>query len=144
MTDDNELGGQGETVELTSKGETGEDGQIRSYHIKSNYFRVVHADGAWGGITPHLFLQMVIFNERRPIPQEIVQPITPSGDLGQPIPELTKSKDGIVREMEVEILMNKRVAKQLRKWLDNQIEQLEGLEEELRRGIQEKTEGEAK
>lgn len=44
--------------------------QIRFNYIKSAQFRVIHADGAIGGVTPNGFIHMALFNERAAIPRE--------------------------------------------------------------------------
>ena len=42
---------------------------IRYHYIKSNSFRIVHADGVYGGSTPKGYLHLDFFSERFPIPQ---------------------------------------------------------------------------
>ena len=93
------------------------------HFIKSNHFRVIHGDGAWGGITPSGSLAMVFYSERMPIPQRIDHEITPVGTLGAPTN--VESKRGVVREMEVEVVVNLEAAKGISNWLNAQIESLE-------------------
>ena len=51
--------------------------------IKSRYFRSIHVDGAFGGISPTgNYLRMGIFNEGQPIPQKITQSIIHRNQLG--------------------------------------------------------------
>jgi hypothetical protein len=63
--------------------------EIAFEYIKSNLFRVIHADGAIGGVTPSGNLHLAFFSERPAIPRMIVHKRDPSGTLGPPIPEKT-------------------------------------------------------
>jgi len=111
-----------------------EDRQLNAHFIKSNLFRVVHADGAWGGITPQFNIQVALFSERHPIPTEVSYKLEPSGPS-----ELSRTaRDGIVREIEADVIMSLDVARALRIWLDNKIREAEELRAELERrtGIQ--------
>ena len=93
------------------------------HFIKSNHFRVIHGDGAWGGITPGGNLAIVFYSERMPIPQSIEHEITQDGTLGQRTN--LESKQGVVREMEVEVVVNLEAAKGILNWLRGQIDSLE-------------------
>jgi hypothetical protein len=94
--------------------------EVTFHYIKSNYFRVIHADGAMGGLTPRGELFFSIFNERSPLPDVTVQAVE-KGQLGKEIIEQRKVSDGIVRELEVGILMDSNVAKSLVSWLNERI-----------------------
>src|SRR3990172_8149969 len=54
-------------------------------YIKSNLFRVIHADGVIGGITPRGLIHMSIWSERPTIPQHIVHEMSPSDGIGPEI-----------------------------------------------------------
>jgi hypothetical protein len=101
------------------------DAKIEFHYIKSNYFRVVHADGVWGGATSNLNIHMSFFSERGPIPQRIVHAIEPRGVLGGEIAEERISRKGVVREVEVDVVLNLEMAVSLRKWLDDKIKNLQ-------------------
>lgn len=98
---------------------------LKFNYIKSNLFRVIHADGVWGGATPQGRIHVSLFNERTPIPQQTVHEITPEGKLGPEIVGERITKDGIVREVEVEAIMDLDVAKSLAKWLNEKIQIME-------------------
>lgn len=101
----------------------GEQEHLSLHFIRSNYFRVVHADGAWGGITPHGDIQMGFYSERGPIPRKIVYKIDEQGRLGE---ELEREiRDGPVRELEVGVVVSLSTARSLRTWLDDKIRVLE-------------------
>src|SRR4051812_27435371 len=96
------------------------------YHwIESQLFRVVHADGAWGGISPRGTIHFAFYNERQAIPQLSYRPIQIVGDVIQGGPEKTiEAREGIVREIEVEIIMDYDTAVEFNDWLTNKIAQL--------------------
>lgn len=107
--------------------------KLRFNFIKSSSFRVVHADGAWGGITPHGNIQVAFFSERTPIPQQIVHELTETG-LGPEIKEERVARDGVVREVEVSVQMNLDIAKSVHDWLGKKIENAEKIEALVRKG----------
>lgn len=53
--------------------------QVAFDYIKSNFFRVVHADGVTGGGTPNGSIHLAFFSERGPIPQREVRSINADG-----------------------------------------------------------------
>jgi hypothetical protein len=96
--------------------------EISIDYIKSNHFRVIHADGAWGGLTARGAIHMGLFSERPTIPQTQVYRVTDEGKLGTPIPERTKKRDAdMVREVEVEVIMSYDTAQALYNWLGDKL-----------------------
>lgn len=94
------------------------------HYIKGGGFRVVHVDGALGGVAPSGMLVAALYNERPAIPVRVVHKLDAAGRLeGEPI-EVT-ARDGFVRELEVELVMTLEVAKSLREWLTGVIAQAE-------------------
>jgi hypothetical protein len=104
-----------------------ESGELKFDYIKSNFFRVIHVDGAWGSVTPNLNIQMAIFNERRAIPKQTVQVINPDGTIGEEIPEKRVERDAVVREVEADLVMNLQTAKHIIIWLQQRVAQIEKL-----------------
>ncbi len=97
--------------------------KVDLHFIKSNWFRVIHADGAWGGTTPAGNIGMTFYSERSPIPTRLVHEITPDGRLGG---ELSRTvRKGIVREAEVQVVLSVGVAKALISWLQVKIQNVE-------------------
>jgi len=97
------------------------------HYIKSHHFRVVHADGIIGGPTPRGLLHFAIYSERQSIPQLIVQNITMSADgkqarLGDEVERI--GKDGVTRELEVDLVMDRKTAAELHKWLGQRLAEL--------------------
>ena len=94
-------------------------------YIKGEYFRVIHADGMIGGPTPQGQLHIAFFSERPPIPRRLVQPVSPTGVLGSPIPEKTVVRDcNFVRELDIDVMMTFQVAEQFHQWLGQRIDEM--------------------
>ncbi|MER9238905.1 hypothetical protein [Mesorhizobium sp. M0633] len=94
-----------------------------TYH-KSNHFRVVLAEGCFGGVTPRGLITSSFYNERVPIPKtskfEIVD--------GKPAAEqVTKSLEGLVREVEVEVVMDLNTAIAYYIWLRDKLENIRSI-----------------
>lgn len=96
--------------------------KIKFHYIKSNLFRVVHMDGAIGGITPAGLIFTSLYSERGAIPQIMVHDVTDAGQVGGEHPEERISKEGIVREVEVGATMSVDTATSFVKWLQDQID----------------------
>src|SRR6266700_8184863 len=107
------------------------EGEIEFHFEKSNFFRVVHVDGAFGGISPgSQTIHISVYSERQPIPKKIVQKIQ-HGELGEEIPEKRVGRSGIFRELETDLVMSADVAIALRAWLDQRINELQQTREQI-------------
>ena len=96
------------------------------HFIKSSAFRVVHCDGVWGGIAPTGLVHVSIFSERAPIPTRVTHALTEQGTLG---PEIARQVDsGLLREVEVDVVMNIEVAKLVRDWLGARIKEFDEIQ----------------
>ena len=115
----------------TPDGSSTPEGEPIAFHyIKSNFFRVVHADGAHGGITPRGLVEMNFFSERHPIPKKVVHTLLPTGQMGPEVREERVERDGPVREVDVGVIMDLAAAKSLHAWLAEKIEVLTKLQPE--------------
>jgi hypothetical protein len=113
----------------TKKGSDKTKTELRFDYIKSGQFRVVHVDGAHGGLTPKgQGIQIAFYNERFAIPRSEVYPLS-DGKLDEN-PKDVEKRDAIVREVEVEVLMDVDVARSLHRWLGEKIASAESLSEE--------------
>ena len=92
------------------------------HFVKSAQFRVVHTDGVWGGVTPAQKLAMGFYSERISIPQLVQYAITKEATLGKELDR--QGRTGFVREMEVELVMDKATATFFHEWLGKQLEGL--------------------
>jgi hypothetical protein len=103
-------------------------------YLKSNLYRVIHADGVVGGVTLKGALTMSFWNERSPIPKRVthlvnVDPETKHGTLGEELPEKRVVRDAIVREVDVSVVMDYRTAVFFREWLDAHIARMKVVDE---------------
>jgi hypothetical protein len=95
------------------------DQNVTFHYIKNSGFRVVHIDGAIGSLTPRGYIHAALYSERMPIPKSVTQPIMEGGNLGNPIEQDIRA--GVVREVEVGLLLDRPAAESLRNWLETQI-----------------------
>jgi len=100
------------------------------HNVKGNFFRVVHADGVVGSLTPQGNIQMGVYSERKPNPTEQTYRVRPDGMLGEEIVEKRVTKEHVVRELEVELIMTPAVAQATRDWLDQWLRRLREMTEE--------------
>lgn len=97
-------------------------------YIKGNNFRVIHVNGVFGGTAPRPgSIHMSIFNERWPIPKSTTSQFSPEKGVGKEILEERISRDSVVREVEVLLVMDIDVAIRMRKWLDDKIKTIQEL-----------------
>ena len=88
---------------------------------KSNLFRVVHADGVWGGATPRSDVHMAFFSERTALPKASYFDVI----NGMPQNEVvTETRTGVVRELEADIVMSLPVAIATYLWLEDKLQYL--------------------
>jgi len=103
---------------------------VKFNYVKSNYFRVIHADGAYGGITPYGNIFFSLYNDRAAVPDVTVQAVGESGFAGDEIVSERIGKTGIERELEVSVVMPLYAAKALHEWLEIRIKTVEKMQEE--------------
>ena len=110
--------------------EDGEDvvysgSKIAINYCKSPQYRTIHADGAFGGVTPMgKTISLGFFSERNSLPDTVFTPImhAPGDPLAQAINfgddrDRENARPGIMREVEVNVLMDRQTAEQLLAWL---------------------------
>ena len=105
-----------------SSGNGGVSPRVNFDYIKSQHFRVIHMDGAIGGLTPNGHIHMSLYSERPAIPRRIVHSLE-GNRLGDEIQSERITRDAIVREMDVDVQMTINAAIALRDWLDRQIQE---------------------
>ena len=103
--------------------------KIQFNYIKSNHFRVIHADGVIGNGTPRNALYIGFYSERIPLPDTLTYQVDEKGRLGKELLEEREIKsEGILREVEVGVVVDLDMAKALVLWLSNMVRQIEGNE----------------
>jgi len=100
-------------------------------YIKSNQFRVIHADGAFFALTAQGGVTVSFFAERQPIPRRIVIRVNPDGTLGQEITEQRVVRDAIVRDTEVAVAMSLETAKRINDTLGEILEKAKQINQKL-------------
>ena len=109
-----------------ARSKAGQQKELEFDFIKSNFFRVIHADGAFGGLAPSGNIHMALYSERRPIPTKMVHSIE-GGHLGPEIMNKRQERTAMVREVEVDVVLNIPQALTLRDWLTDKIKAFEQL-----------------
>ncbi len=105
--------------------------KLRIEYQKSHSFRVIHADGAYGGTSPRLQLFIAFYSERFPIPKVLTYEASDGGAPRQEIVAERESKEGVIREVEVGIMLDINAAKGFATWLNQQVAELEKRREVL-------------
>lgn len=114
--DDNEMGSQTPPA-------------IEFNYIKSSHFRTVHADGVMSNGTPRGNLFLGFYSERFPLPDSQTFEINEEGKIVGEIVEKRKiNSNGVMREVEVGIILDVEVAKVLILSLSQLIRQAETIE----------------
>jgi hypothetical protein len=98
-------------------------------YVKSNFFRVIHADGAWGGVSPKGSIHMSFYNERAALPDSSKLIFSKTGELVGS--EQYHASSRIVRELECDLIVDFGTARQLRDWLSETITKIEGMVREV-------------
>ena len=100
-----------------------QDNRVVYQYEKNQNYRVVYANGAFGGVTPRGDIKFELFIEYVKIPETVVRSMTPDG-LG---PEIERSPEGgpITRESQVGVIMAPSQAKSLAHWLLGKLSEVE-------------------
>ena len=96
---------------------------VKFHYIKGHLFRVIHVDGAIGGITPQRQIFVSLFSERAALPTMIEFEVSPEGELGEEIKR--EGREGLVREMDVGVVLSVESARDLADLLQRQLQVLE-------------------
>lgn len=105
---------------------------IEFNYIKGNYFRIVHADGVMSNGTPHGNLFLGFYSERFPLPDSQTFEINEEGRTISEVVEKRKiNSNGVMREVEVGVMLDIELAKVLVLSLSKLIRQLEANETEV-------------
>lgn len=100
--------------------------KLKFHYLKSNHFRVVHADGLIGSLTPKDNVFISFYSERSPMPDYVSFEITPDGELGKEVLEERKTSGAdLVREVEVGVVFDIDFARSFAVWLTEIIQQFE-------------------
>ncbi len=95
--------------------------EIQFNFVKSNQHRVIHVDGAWGGVTASGGIHMSVYSERRDIPEKVVLEVE-DGKPGKEKQQFRTSGLEVTREIDATLMMNVETAISIRDWLNQRIE----------------------
>ena len=101
--------------------------RLRFHYIKSNFFRVVHVDGAIGGLTGPGYIHFAVYSERPALPLVTEHELSDKS-LSGGVP--VEGRTGFVRELEVDLIMSRDKAAELRDWLTRQIDYFDTLQKQ--------------
>lgn len=96
--------------------------EIEAHFIKSPDFKTVPISGAYGGPLGNGQLNLILFTERIPIPTRIVLDVQSDGTV---VEKSRDSKDGIIREVALGVMLDIDAAKAIHQLLGSMIEQQE-------------------
>lgn len=95
--------------------------EVEIFFEKSPQYRVIHADGAWGGLTAQLGLHVAFYSEFRQPPESITYTVTNNA----PAEKARTGREAIVRHIEAEVAFNLQTALSLRDWLNTKLKEAE-------------------
>ena len=88
-------------------------------YVESSFSRVIHVDGAWGGLAPQGNIHMAIYSEHNTSPQQVTYTFV-SGETKEKV-EMSVGKGRFTREIEANLIMTPDVARAIRDWIDDKL-----------------------
>lgn len=116
-------------VEKSNTASLVHDNLIEFHYQKSQLYRAIHCDGFYGGMTPRGYLAVSFFNERTPIPRQVVRKVlSENGNQITAGEEQTlESLHGLVRHVESTIFMDLNTAREFHQWFGANLKLLEDI-----------------
>ncbi len=103
-----------------------EEKKIITHYIKNNDFKTIFSTGMYGGITINGLINVNFCVDRTAIPTKTESAVDLNTNTLKE--EKKESRDGIVKEVQIGVLMDVNMAKHTVAWLQQQIKQLEDLQ----------------
>jgi hypothetical protein len=97
---------------------------VQISYIKSSFSPVAHADGVFGGPTPHGLLYIGFFSEHPKLPDTVQYAVDAAAKTLMPVSQPNRKAEW-VREIEEEVIMSVELARSFRDWLDDKIKLIE-------------------
>ncbi len=105
-----------------------QDVHLDFHFLKSPQIRTIHVDGAFGGVTPKgNNICMTVYCERFPVPTQVSHALSNEGVVGEELRECRIVRNGLVRELEANLVFDIDTAKTLVSWLVEKIKRAEEL-----------------
>jgi hypothetical protein len=102
---------------------------VRIEFERSPNYRILPADGAWGGPTPRGHILINFFVDVPVAPLSVTHSLTEEGQLGPELdrsPATQENRPRVSREFEVGVLLSPEDAEGVARWLLSQVEMLRG------------------
>ena len=112
--------------------------KIGIYYQRSRHYRTIHVDGAQIGITPRGAIQFTLYSDQKPMPEFALHGFTPEGTLnGEPIEQVVK--EGMIREVEVNVVMDLAVTQNLIAALQDILSRFKAAQEQSAKQLEQRT-----
>jgi len=105
------------------------DNTVRIEFERSHLYRIVPADGAWGGPTPRGHILVNFFVDVPVSPLSVTHTLSADGQLGPEVERMPAGSEGaprVSREFEVGVLLSPDDAESVARWLLDQVELVRG------------------
>lgn len=89
---------------------------VKFVFVKSPDYKMIAANGVWGGVTPQGQLKLDLFVDSVDMPEFITHNILKDGRLGEEI-ERKPSGKIITRELQIGVLLPINIAETIAKWI---------------------------
>ena len=103
--------------------ETKVPSQVEFFFELDKDYRIVAANGVWGGITTRGQIHLDFFVEKQAIPDSVVNQVKEDGVIGEIISIRPQKK--IVRRMQVGVILSEHEAGNLAEFLKSRLEELQ-------------------
>lgn len=98
--------------------------KVKFRYVKGNDHRIIHADGAKGGLTNRGFLLIDFFAEYPNYFNDELHKITKAGQLEQIVQKVDTSQPiELIRERQIGVMMSISVAKSLAIWINARVKE---------------------
>ncbi len=102
---------------------------MQIHFVKSPDFRAVYAEGAWGGLTPTLFVRMSFYTHYREIPEAIHYRVESENRL---VETGRTGSQRMIREVQADVTMPLEAARSLRDWLSTRLDEADSMKADPR------------
>lgn len=104
-------------------------GKVEFHYQKSPHYRTIFYEGTYGGVTNRGYLSMTVYNERNTVPRRSSRPVTKSDEKTRQLElgaeQVEEGLEGVLRNLEVTILMDVNAAREFFTWFQDKLNDLE-------------------
>ena len=106
----------------------GKTRKITIKYIQATDYKIIAANGAYGGVTPKGDIMMNLFVEHATVPESVTHDVV-EGKLG---PQVATDKGGsmFTRDLQIGVVMSADQAEQIAVWLHGKAEEVKKLKKE--------------